>query len=46
MNYIYGNIKFIDENKIVEIIIYKYNNSYVIKYYCDDRIITRNYDLV
>ena len=38
---IYGN-----ENDTVRIIICKYNNEYVIKYYSDDRIIVREYELV
>ncbi len=41
------NTKIYDnENDTVRIIICKYNNEYVIKYYSDDRIIVREYELV
>ena len=40
MNYIDKNIKTIEEN---DIIICKQDNSYVIKYCSDDRIIAREY---
>ena len=43
MNYIDKNIKTIEEN---DIIICKQDNSYVIKYCSDDRIIAREYELV
>ena len=46
MNYIDQNIKTIEENKTVGIIICKQDNEYVIKYCSDDRIITREYELV
>ena len=46
MNYIDKNIKTIDENKMVGIIICKHNNMYIIKYCSDDRIIVRDYELV
>ena len=46
MNYIDKNIKTIEENKTVGIIICKQNNEYVIKYCSDDRIIAREYELV
>ena len=46
MNYIDKNIKTIEENKTVGIIICKQNNKYVIKYCSDDRIIAREYELV
>ena len=46
MNYIDKNIKTIDENDTVGIIICKQDNEYVIKYYSDDRIIAREYELV
>ena len=46
MNYIDENIKTIEENKTVGIIICKQNNEYVIKYCSDDRIIAREYELV
>ena len=46
MNYIDKNIKTIDENNTVGIIICKQDNEYVIKYCSDDRIIAREYVLV
>ena len=46
MNYIDKNIKTIEENDTVGIIIFKQDNKYVIKYCSDERIITREYELV
>ena len=46
MNYIDKNIKTIEENDTVGIIICRQDNKYVIKYCSDDRIITREYELV
>ena len=46
MNYIDKNIKTIEENKTVGIIICKQDNEYIIKYCSDDRIIAREYELV
>ena len=46
MNYIDKNIKTIEENDTVGIIICKQDNEYVIKYCSDDRIIVREYELV
>ena len=46
MNYIDKNIKTIDENDTVGIIICKQDNKYVIKYCSDDSIIAREYELV
>ena len=46
MNYIDKNIKTIEENNTVGIIICKQDNEYVIKYCSDDRIIARKYELV
>ena len=46
MNYIDENIKTIDENETVGIIICKQDNIYVIKYCSDDSIISRVYELV
>ena len=40
------NIKTIEENDTVGIIICKQDNEYVIKYCSDDRIIAREYELV
>ena len=46
MNYIDKNIKTIEENDTVGIIICKQDNEYVIKYCSDDKIIAREYELV
>ena len=46
MNYIDKNIKTIEEKNTVGIIICKQDNEYVIKYCSDDRIISREYELV
>ena len=46
MNYIDKNVKGIDDNKTVGIIICKQDNKYVIKYCSDERIIAREYELV
>lgn len=46
MNYLDKNVKTIDENNTVGIIICKQDNEYVIKYCSDDRIIAREYELV
>ena len=46
MNYIDKNIKTIEENDTVGIIICKQDNEYIIKYCTDDRIIAREYELV
>ena len=46
MNYIDKNIKTIEENDTVGIIICKHNNKYVIKYCSDERIIAREYELI
>ena len=46
MNYIDKNIKTIEENDTVGIIICKQDNEYVIKYCSDDRIIAREYQLL
>ena len=46
MNYIDKNVKGIDDNKTVGIIICKQNNQYVIDYCSDDRIIAREFELV
>ena len=46
MNYIDKNIKNIDDNKTVGIIICKKENIYVIEYCSDNRIIAREYELV
>ncbi len=46
MNYVDKNIKTIEENDTVGIIICKQDNEYVIKYCSDNRIIAREYELV
>lgn len=46
MNYIDKNIKTIEENDTVGIIICKQDDEYVIKYCSNDRIIAREYELV
>lgn len=46
MNYINKNIKTIEENDTVGIIICKQDNEYVIKYCSDERIIARQYLLI
>ena len=46
MNYIDKNIKTIEENKTVGIIICKRDNKYVIEFCSDDRIIAREYALL
>ena len=46
MNYIDKNLKKINQDKTIGIIICKKNNKYVIEYCSDDRIIAREYELV
>ena len=46
MNYIDKNLKNINQNKTIWIIICKKENKYVIEYCSDDRIIAREYELV
>lgn len=46
MNYVDKYIKTIDENETVGIIICKENNKYVIDYFSDKRILSREYALV
>ena len=46
MNYIDKNVKTIEENSTVGIIICKQDNEYIIKYCSDDRIIAREYELI
>lgn len=46
MNYIDRNVKEVDDNKTVGIIICKKNNEYVIDYCSDNRVISREYELV
>ena len=46
MNYIDKNLKNINQNKTIGIIICKKENRYIIEYCSDDRIIAREYELV
>ena len=46
MNYIDKNLKTIEENATVGIIVCKQDNKYIIKYCSDERIIAREYELV
>ena len=46
MNYIDNNLRKINQNKSIGIIICKKNNKYVIEYCSDKRIIAREYELV
>ena len=46
MNYIDENIKTIEVNKTIGIIICKQDNHYVIKYCSDNKIISRTYELI
>ena len=46
MNYIDENLRKVNQDETIGIIICKQNNKYVIKYCSDDRIIAREYELV
>lgn len=46
MNYIDKNVKEIDDNKTVGIIICKENNKYAIDYCSDSRVIAREFELL
>ena len=46
MNYVDKNIKTIDEDKTIGIIICKKNNKFYMEYCSDDRIISREYEIV
>ena len=46
MNYIDENLRMINQDKTIGIIICKQDNKYVIKYCSDERIIAREYELV
>ena len=46
MNYIDENLRNINQDKTIGIIICKQDNKYIIKYCSDDRIIAREYELV
>ena len=46
MNYIDENLRKVNQDKTIGIIICKQDNKYIIKYCSDDRIIAREYELV
>ena len=46
MNYIDKNIKKINQDKTIGIIICKKNNKFVMEYCSDERIIARKYELI
>lgn len=46
MNYIDKNIKTIDEDKTIGIIICKHDNKIIMEYCSDDKIIARGYRLM
>ena len=46
MNYIDDNLRKIDQDKTIGIIICKEDNKYIIKYFSDERIIARKYELI
>lgn len=46
MNYIDSNLKRIDQEKTIGIIVCRKENKYVIEYCSDGRIIAREYELV
>ena len=46
MNYIDKNIKTIDEDKTIGIIIVKENDKYIMEYCSDKKILSREYNLI
>jgi len=46
MNYIDKNIKTIEEDKTIGIIIVKKDDKYIMEYCSDDRIISKEYELI
>ena len=46
MNYIDKNLKSINQNKTIGIIICKKENNYIIEYCSDDRLLAREYELI
>ena len=46
MNYIDNNVKSINHNKTIGIIICKEDNEFIIKYCLDERIIARSYKII
>jgi len=45
MNYIDNNLKSVNHDKTIGIIVCKYNNQFIIEYCSDKRIISREYEL-
>ena len=46
MNYIDDNLKRINQDKTIGIIICKQNNKYIIKYCSDDRVVAKEYEII
>jgi len=46
MNYIDKNLKTIEENKTIGIIIVKKDDKYIMEYCSDNKIITKEYELI
>ena len=46
MNYIDNNVKTINQDKTIGIIICKKNNQYIIEYCSDSRITSKEYEIV
>ena len=46
MNYIDNNLKNINHNKTIGLIICRENNEYIIKYSSDKRILVREYEFI
>ena len=46
MNYIDNNLKKVNQDKTIGIIICRKNNKYIMEYCSDDRIMTKEYELV
>ena len=46
MNYIDKNLKKINQDKTIGIIIVRKNNKFVLEYCSDERILTREYELI
>ena len=46
MNYIDKNLKKINKDKTIGIIIVRKNNKFVLEYCSDERILTREYELI
>ena len=46
MNYIDMNLKTIEENKTIGIIIVRKNNRYIMEYCSDKRILSKTYELI